>query len=294
MTVRQTPPSLEEFLIAPTEDVAQVAPTSLILALSGTRRRAALAGTQPLSKEYRDQAREELIGSIELLFRYGVRNILAVAVVSGNLAEYASFREAFLQWVAWGMIGPETLADYHRHGWRVRLIGGEDLPELRPVATQLDAATAADGPQTLWWYVVDDPETPLRTLLAAARQHRATTRAEAMRALYGEEIDPATLFLSFGKPIISYELLPPLLLGQVHTYWMQYPGYHLPDIAVRRILYDYAYVRPTNGLDRGERYTDMSWQRDAWENQTILGVGQRLGGFWYPADHPVLHLEGKL
>ncbi len=275
-------PRLEEFLSAPADEVSKVAPATLILALSGTRRRAALSGFRPYSSNHLVQARAALFGSIQRLFHYGVRHIISVAVISANLTEYACSRQQFLDWIIWGIAGPESMADYTRSNWSVRLIGSESLPEFQPIAELLSTYTPSNTGYNLWWSVVGDPEAPLRALLTAARTSTATTRAEMVQVLYGNDIPPATMFISFGKPVVSHELLPPLLIGQMQCYWTQYPGYHLPDQTIRRIFYDYAYMRPTGGPERLHRYDRIDQQRNAWENQIVLGLGQRIGSFWYP------------
>lgn len=78
-------------------------------------------------------------------------------------------------------------------------------------------------------------------------------QAEAVRALYGEDIPLISLFLGFGKPVIAPELLPPLLGGAVNCYWSQRPGYQFSEAEFRRILYDHAFVRSTWQADKSGR-----------------------------------------
>jgi hypothetical protein len=280
-------PRLEDFLAAPDEQVAAVAPESVIVVVGGTRRAAALAGQPTEGEAYVRWSVERMLMYHDMLFRHGIRHIVTPAVISSNLVEFARFRGRFLSLVAEHMAGSVSLAEYARRGWRVRLIGADQLPELHEATARLVMNTPAHWTRTVWWTVTIDSDASWMLLLAAAQQAGARTRAEAIRALYGEDIPPAQLLLSFGKPIISPELLPPLLIGELQGYWVQQPGYSLDEPMLRRILYDYAYTRVTgSGRERGGRYADVGQQRAAWEANAVLGEGLRLGGFWYPAPFP--------
>ena len=124
-------------------------------------------------------------------------------------------------------------------------------------------------------------------VLEAAQRIPIPTRADLIRAIYGEDIPPATMFLGFGKPIITQVSAPPLLVGEMQCYWSQRPGFSIDERMLRRIFYDYACLRRTwTGNDRSGRYTELTAQREDWETEAVLGVGQRLGSFWYPEPFP--------
>ncbi|HXF63764.1 MAG TPA: hypothetical protein VNK95_19220 [Caldilineaceae bacterium] len=55
---------------------------------------------------------------------------------------------------------------------------------------------------------------------------------------------------------------------------------------MRTILYDYAYVRPTWQADKTGRAEQALKYRQAWEDPPVVGLGVRLGPFWYPAPIP--------
>jgi hypothetical protein len=276
------PPSLEEFLRAPVEQVAAVAPTSMFLAPGGTRREAVLAGISPHSEEYPRWSRARTIELVDRLFRLGVRHIFITALRSAPLSEVGHFRNRLLDWTAQGIAGTEALADYTCLGWRVRLVGVEDLPELNWAAERLCSATPASWKHTLWMYVSSTPDAHWSSILAAAQQTQARTRAEVVRALYGEDIPPATLCLSWGKPMISADLMPLIVADELQCYWTQRPGFAQGERTIREIFYDYAYTRRTWRQDKSARYADVLDYRNVWEHAPVLGVGQRVGAFWYP------------
>lgn len=279
-------PDLEEFLAAPPEALGAIAPATVVYTQGGTRRAAALAGMSPKSDDYIQFTRREMIRCVDLLFRDGVQHVFVMAITPDNYRESGAYRERLIAFTDWGIAGPEAMADYGRLGWRVRLLGSEDIPALRPTAERLRQTTNENGRATLWCLAVPDDDAPWRRLLAAAQQAGAATRQEAVRALYGEDIPPITLFLSTGKPAFTHHLLPPLLVGNVQCYWRQQPGHSLTVQEWRRILYDYAYTRATWRQDKEGRAETAVLHATAWQKAATLGLGTRLGAFWYPSPTP--------
>ena len=72
------------------------------------------------------------------------------------------------------------------------------------------------------------------------------------------------------------------MLGDLHGYWLQRPGYWLPTPVLRQILYDLVYVRATWQADKTGRDAAALDHRAAWERGLVLGLGQHLGPHWYP------------
>ena len=223
-----------------------------------------------------------MIRCSELFFRLGVRHLFLSVMRPPQLAEVGRYRERILDWLDRGLAGPQALADYARLGWRVRLLGADGLGQLGAAAERLRQATPGITTPTLWYYVVPKPESPWQWVRAALRQTEGDTTADVIRALYGEDIPLATLYLAFGKPMFVPDLMPPLLAGDVQCYWTQRPGYELDERVLRRIIYDYAYLRPTWTQDKSSRYSDVEAQRSLWEQPSVLGLGRRVGAFWYP------------
>jgi hypothetical protein len=275
-------PDLAAFLSAPEHEVAAVAPSTVVYTPGGTRRAAALAGIKPGSDHYATWSRQQAIARFDLFFRMGVKHLFTNALAPSQLAEVGPYRDRVIAWTIDGLIGSEALQDYARHGWRVRIFGGDQIPELRTADEQLRAAAPAHWRHTLWWCVTAEPGGYWSALLAAAQQAQARTRDEAILALYGEAVPPATLWLGFGKPSFSADMLPLLLADALQCYWDQRPGYSLDEPTLRHILYDYAYQRQTWSADKTNRYIDIPGQRDLWNNPLVVGLGRRLGRFWYP------------
>jgi hypothetical protein len=276
-------PTLEEFLAAPLEEVRRVAPTTLILGVGGTRRRAILAGLSTTADEFARWSRTQMIACLDLLFRHGVQHIFTTPLIEAQWREVTpGYREKLVAWIDWGIAGPEALADYARLKWQVRLCGTERLPELQDAHMRLETATGSAGPPAVWFPLMPDMEAAWEMIIEACRSGTVTTRAEAIHAIYGQDIPLATMFLGSGKPSITADVVPPLLVGDLQCYWRQHLGYDLDEHTVRTIFHDYAYLRRTWRADKTGRAEQVLQYGEAWNDPPVLGIGQRLGPFWFP------------
>jgi hypothetical protein len=275
-------PSLAEFLAAPLAEVAAVCPKTVFFAPGGTRRAARLAGISSADERYAHWSRERMLEATALLFRLGVQHLFFNVLRPAQLAERGYYRERLIDWIAWGLAGPETLACYQQHGWRARLAGAESLPALQSVAQQLSESTPQQAEHTIWWYASATPDEHWAMLLRAAQRAQAQSQAELIRAMYGEDLPPATLCLSFGKPMIAADMLPLVVAGELQCYWYQQPGFQMDERMVRGVIYDLAFRRQTWRADKHQRADDVLAYRQAWEQAVVLGLGTKLGAFWYP------------
>ncbi|NNJ13499.1 hypothetical protein EKD04_024550 [Chloroflexales bacterium ZM16-3] len=283
MSQTEQMPSLEEFLAAPVEFVANVMPETVIFAVGGTRRSAALVGISAQNDEYASSSRVRMISCIDQFFRLGTRHLFTSMLRPGQLDETGRYRERILSWLDWGLAGPEALEDYRRHGWRVRLCGAEGIPELRGAVDRLESATPPSWNHTLWLYVAPAPGTLWEQMIAAAQSAQIYSQTDLIRTMFGEDIPSAGIYIGFGKPIFTHDIIPLALLGEAQCYWTQRPGYEIDEDMVRRIVYDAVYRRRTWREDKSKRYDGIEATRDLWESRHVIGIGHRVGGFWYPA-----------
>ncbi len=274
-------PSLEEFLAAPAAEVSNAAPATMIYSNGGSRRAAALAGIA--IKDYPGWSLLKMFECLEIFFRHGIQHVVVPMLMPNQYNEKTpGYRENIERWVDEGLSGPDSIAYWQQQGWRVRMLGTESVPALQAAADRLVAETAPESSHTIWFYVVPEAGLQWKWVLTAAHESGARTQAEVVRALYGEDIPPATLLLSSDKPAINHDLLPPLLIGDMQCYWDLKPGYSICEADFRKVLYDYAYLRRTWQEDKSERARSALEDREAWENGPIIGLGRRLGQFWYP------------
>jgi hypothetical protein len=257
-------------------------PPTVVFASGGTRRSAALSGISSESDDYARRSRERMVDCFDRFFRLGVRHVFSSILRPGQLGEVGRYREQLYNWIDWGMTGPEALADYATLGWRVRLSGLDAVPELRELNERLVAATPSTWQRTLWLYAAPTRGSLWEQTLAAAHATKARTQTELIRALLGEDVPTAGIWIGFGKPMFTEDIIPLVMVGETQCYWTQRPGYDLDEPGIRRIVYDYAYRRQTWQEDKSTRYADIEQTRSIWESPQILGVGKRTGGFWYP------------
>ncbi|WP_434390429.1 hypothetical protein [Melittangium boletus] len=289
---RAAPPTLDAFLAAPIEEVRRVAPPSLVWVVEGTRRSAALAGIDTRGDAYARWTLSRMNDCVGLFFDHGVRHLFAPLLSPSQFAEVTPrYREHLVDWVALLVRDPALLAPYQRHGWRLRLLGAESMPALRPLAEAFAAATPR-GEHTLWCSVVSETGALWNELLGAVVRTGARTREAAIRALYGEDIPPAPVMIAFGKPMVSPEQVPPLMQGRMDCYFTQRPGFRLTARELRTVLHDHAFVRRTWRADKTGRAHEALGFRRAWEEGPMLGLGLRLGPFWYPVPM-ALPLDGE-
>lgn len=280
-----TPPPMSEaeFLTAPIELVRSLVPATVVLGIGGTRRAASLAGIDPNSDAYAAWIWHQQTQFLAHVSHLGFKHICLTAIRPSQLGETGRYRERLLDWATTSFIGPDALADYAQQQWRIRLVGGQDIPELHHIATTLiNAATPAAWTSTIWFHVFTTTDAPLRWIIGAAQQG-AQTPAEVTQAIYGEVVPPAQLFISFGNPIMAGDIVPPVLMhSDVQCYWYQQPGYSLNEQQLRRILYDAIYQRNTRQVDRSLRYQNVANHRTYWEAHPLFGLGVQVDGCWYP------------
>ena len=276
-------PTLAEFLHAPLTTIRQVAPATMVFSSGGSRRKAALANMSAAGEEYARWSHQQLLKCLELFFAHGIKHLFLPMLLPNQFQETTpNYREHIEQWVAWGAASQAMLEYYQEHNWRVRLLDTQYSPILADAAQRLQQPYDHPDQPTLWWFVVRDSEDPWQIIFQAAQQTAFKTRSQAIEAIYGEPIPPAELFVSFGKPQVNHDLLPPLLVGELQCYWTQKPGYTLSEEEFRQILYDFAFLRKTWQADKTERTQAALAFRQHWERGPILGLGQQLGPFWYP------------
>lgn len=274
-------PSLEGFLAGTVENVAAVAPDAIVFVAGGTRRKAISMGISTESDTYMAWTRQQMVNCFELIFNHGVNTIIHTPLGPNNFREVGVYRDKLVRWAADGLAGEAALADYGRLGWRVRLLTDETILALGEAAALL---RQTEGERTLWLHVTPSHEWFWSHWLSAMQRAQADTKETAVRALYGEDVPTANLLLGHGKPEFFTDVLP--VLGNAQCYWRQNLGYDLDEALLRTIIYDYAYTRATWSEDKLGRAEGAMSHRGLWEKPAAIGLGTRLGPFWYPLPTP--------
>lgn len=275
-------PTQEEFLAAPIEIVTDIAPRSMLFAPGGTRRSAAFAGVKAWSDSYLRLGQDGITRCLDVIFRHGVEHVFTPSIMVGHANEVEDIEQQLIMPMGRFVTDTRLLTICREHGWRMKIAPSTYNDILQPFMDILDENAPENARHTWWMTFTPSYESWWSTLLALAKSEQVTSRNDAIRALYGEEVPPITLCLSFGKPMVSPDLISPLLMDNVHAYWSQQAGYGLTDVQFRKVLYDYAYLRQTWQKDKALRAREAQEQQEIWEQEVIVGLGKRLGPFWYP------------
>ena len=257
----------------------------MIFAAGGTRRAAALKGIRD-QDEYVKWSAEQLLSSFGIFAKYGIRHIVTHAIVPTQWKEDTpGYREKLIDWIA-GILGSEeTIAAYKERNWRETMIGIDEIPAFKPVAKKLKKTFPPKGNHKLTVHYAATPtyETHWKDI-SRVLSKKYHSQDELILAKYKEAIPPIKLYIGYGKPVLSSAVCPPLLgaFDGIHCYWLQKPGFVTNERSVLKILYDYAYTRRTWIKDKSGRTAKALNFRDAMSRETVLGVGMRLGPFWYP------------
>jgi hypothetical protein len=282
MSVAATRPTWEEFLAAPVAEVVAVAPRSMVYAPGGTRRSAMFAGIEPWSAEYIRLGEDGITASLNIIFRHGIQHVFTPAVMVGHVNEVDDVERQLIKQMGAFITDSYLLDLVRKYDCRLRIVPSAYSDVLRPVSEYLLSNSQSDASRTWWLTITPSYDSWWSTLVALAKSDNVQTREDAIFAMFGEAVPPITLCLAFGKPMISPDLFPPLLMDNVHCYWSQQAGLALTERQFRKVIYDYAYLRQTWQKDKTARAKQASEQQEIWEREVILGLGTRLGPFWYP------------
>jgi hypothetical protein len=275
-------PTQEEFLAAPLETVSAVAPRSMVYAPGGTRRSATFAGIEPWSAAHVRESQNRFVDCLEVIFRYGVEHVFSPMIMVGHVNEVEDVERQLIVRVGEFATDPYLLDMIGARGWQIKLAPSAYSQVLDPYVAALQAHASGKAAHTWWMTITPSYDSWWADVIAVAKSDQVSTRADAIRALYGQDVPPITLCLAFGKPTVSPDLFPQLLMDNVQCYWSQQAGYTLADLQYRKVLYDYAYLRRTWQKDKIARAKEAQAQREIWEQEVILGLGKRYGPFWYP------------
>lgn len=275
-------PAQEEFMTAPRDVIAGYAPRSMVYAPGGTRRSATFAGIQPWTPVYLRMLHDQFAKCLQTIFHYGVAHVFTPMVMTTHANEVDDVVQQLILPLGKFASDPHLLALCRKHNWRLRIAPSSYGELLQPYMEEIEEKTPRNAKHTWWMTCTPSYESWWSSLLGIAKSEAVTTRSEAIRALYGEDVPPINLCISFGKPMISPDLFPLLLMDNVHCYWSQQVGHSLTDEQFRKVLYDYAFLRQTWQKDKTARAKEAQAHRDIWEQEFILGLGKRLGPFWYP------------
>jgi hypothetical protein len=279
-------PTLKEFLALPIERVRPIVPATVIFAAGGTRRSAALSGISP--DEYPFWAFQQLLRMCQMFCSYGVKHLILPIGHPGMFKEEGHFGSNFVNWIEDGLSKPQTLEYYRQANWKDHIViatshttKDPQVQRLQMLARSREQAVSQTDTH-LWYFIVPDYDDYWQWVAEKLATTKDLTRQYVIQALYGANIPPTDLLVSFGKPTVSLDILPPFLWDLIQGYWTQQPSYLLDDPALRRIFYDYAFQRNTYRTDKTGREREALNRPTLWKKGPTIGLGVHIGPYWYP------------
>jgi adenosine tuberculosinyltransferase len=293
----------ENFLNLPTAELANLVrgdrTKTCVFPFNGTRRWFLLEYGRTFdgdaAKNYIELTTQGYINTYKLVFDHGLDNI--VAPVFGG--EIMNRGEEYMREIGVGMsllaTHPAFIEFYKEYDIRVHVYGDyrkqlEDTPYYY-ICDSFDEVmrqTAANKTRALFYGVCADDAT-LTTSELAIKHFQVTGRHPSRRELieqyYGEYIEKADIFIGFEKfNVFDY---PMLNWGEESLYFTVAPSLYMNERQLRKILYDYLYLRPVQDPDYFTMpEEDFEYMRRYYEaNHTVtFGTGEMRGGIWY-ANH---------
>lgn len=284
-------PSKADFLQWNPEQVAQVAPTSVYIAFGGTRRWAALEGIAAEDiTTYMNKGFAEMLRVLHLLFNEGVEHIFTTAGIGeSHQKEGSQVWKNFFQSMIRQLTSDSFIKFCQAEQWRVKLLGAFEgtRDEEEAYAAFVEQMQTFENPnykKTLWFYFCPTEELYWKWTSRTIQQTCAPIHGQAdlIKIFCGEAVPPVELYMTSGKPMLSFGVVPLFLLKAVQLYWLQKLSLYMDRQNWREILYDFLFLRKTWQKDKFQRSQAALEDPELWRKDVILGVGRRIGPFWYP------------
>ena len=175
------------------------------------------------------------------------------------------------------------MSDYARLGWQVRLIGAESWPELLPAAQRLCELPMRENGPTVWFTVASHAETrwDVDFRCRSARRRFQRAKKQFVRSM-------ARIF-HWQRCSSVLESHRSLRRSCRPFWWVIYSatGASIWDMTWTSVpCARYCMTLRTYGktwrTDKSGRAEQVHNYQSAWDDPPVIGLGMRLGPFWYP------------
>ncbi len=294
--------SLDEFLGLPQAEIAQqvraAGPQVCVLPINGTRRWFALENTQGYRQggleSYMDQASRNHVELFRLFYDHGVDTLIVPEfgpelILRGD--EYVKkIGAAGLERLAKHPVFRDFYSKYdvrvHFYGDYKRKLSGTPYEYLADLFAGASEETREHHRFRLFYgaFANDAAEIAARfSVQYYLKYGKVPDKRDLVEEVYGEYVEPATLFIGFDKPcVFDYPLLSS---GEEDLYFTLAPTPYLEADLLRRILYDHLYTRriPEPDYDSIEE-DEVHWIKEFYKanHGRAMGIGFIRGGLWFP------------
>jgi tuberculosinol/isotuberculosinol synthase len=290
----------EKFLSLPMDELAKIVrgdrPKTCVFPFNGTRRWFLLEYgreyDEQTAQKYVDLTAQAYAAVYKLVFDHGLDKI--VAPVFGG--EIFNRGEEYMREIGSHMTlfatHPAFLELYETYGVRVHFYGdyrrqlsNTPYSYIYESFDEITRKTAHHKERALFYGVCGEDATATIANLAIKYYQeigKSPSRGELIEQYYGEYIEKADIFIGFEKfNVFDY---PMLSWGEESLYYTVTPSLYMNQRQLRRILYDYVYLRPVQDPDYFTMpEADFELMREHYKinNETTFGVGEMKGGIWY-------------
>lgn len=292
---------LHSFLTLPTEEVAAIVRASgskvCVFPFNGTRRWFLLEHGRTTHNDpaqaYIDLTSKAYIETYKLLFDHGIDTVIA-PVFGGEILNRG---DEYMEQIGSGMSllaeHPYFISFYdkynisiHFYGDYIKQLSGTPYASICDLFENITRQTENNKSHRLFYGVFGTDATETIAQISVQyhqKNNRVPTRQELIELYYGDTIEKADIFIGFEKfNVFDY---PMLSWGEESLYYTAAPSLYMTGRQLRRVLYDYLYLRPVQDPDYftmpQEDFETMRHFYDV-NREVTFGVGEMRGGIWYP------------
>jgi tuberculosinol/isotuberculosinol synthase len=290
----------EKFLNLPSEEIAKIVRSggsrACILPFNGTRRWFLLEYGRNFKNDaaqrYVEVTIQATITACKLIFDHGIDTFI-MPVFGGEIMnrgeEYMREIGAAMTLLATHPVFIDFYKEYniriHFYGDYRKQLKNTPYEHVCGYFDEITRQTAHHTGRRLFYGVCGDDATETIGELTVGyykENGAAPSRRQLIEMYYGEYIEKADIFIGFEKfNVFDY---PMLGWGEESLYYMAAPSFYISEPLLRKILYDYIYLRPVQDPDYFTMpEEDFEAMRHFYKvnREVAFGIGEMRGGIWY-------------
>jgi tuberculosinol/isotuberculosinol synthase len=292
---------LEAFTNLSASEIAQLVrpsgPKVCVFPINGTRRWFMLEHVVPEGADwatvYCDVSAERHIDLYRMFFDHGIDTLLTPIFGPDLLERGDEYARMAIEGLVLLATDPRFLAFYRDYDVHVRFYGDyrrffapTAYDYVSGIFDEATARTASHSRHRLFFGVCanDAAETVGELAVQYHSEHGCLPdKKKLVELYYGETVDSVSLFIGFDKPC-AFDM-PLVATGSEDLYFTVRPSPYLTSRQLRAILYDHLYSRRTGEVDYASLEAEEWYAMDQFYRTNVdhtLGVGTRVGQFWYP------------
>jgi hypothetical protein len=266
-----------------------------VFPFNGTRRwfllEHSVENQRELANTYVEETIKGYIRLYRMLLEHGIETVVAPVFGRDILERGEEYMTAIGETMSFFSDHPEFVSFYKDYDVRVRFYGDyrkefeTRYPQIVQSFDRGTELTLAHGKHRLLYGVFanDATQTIAELSIRYYKTHkRPPGSSELIEMYYGERIEKADIFIGFERfTVFDY---PMLNTGEESLYFTVAPSLYMTETLLRKILFDYIYLRPLPEPDYGKMSeNDLEAMRRVYLDgrEKAFGVGVVESGIWY-------------